>query len=57
LNMLVNTGGGERTEAEFQSLFEAAGFHLTRVVPTQTPWSIIEGVLTPVASDNQHGRP
>ncbi len=57
LNMLVNTGGGERTEAQFQSLFEAAGFKLTRVVPTQTPWSIVEGVLTPVASDNQHGRP
>jgi len=57
LNMLVNTGGGERTEAGFQSLFEAAGFHLTRVVPTGTPWSIIEGVLSPGASDNQHGRP
>jgi hypothetical protein len=56
LNMLVNTGGGERTEAEFQSLFQAAGFTLTRIIPTQTPWSIVEGVLTPVASDNQHGR-
>jgi SAM-dependent methyltransferase len=57
LNMLVNTGGSERTEAEFQSLFQAAGFKLTRVVPTQTPWSIIEGVLTPVARDHQHGKP
>ena len=33
LNMLVGPGGRERTEAEFASLFEAAGFKLTRAVP------------------------
>ena len=44
LNMLVMTGGRERTEAEFRQLYEAAGFRLTRVVPTESPFSVIEGV-------------
>lgn len=43
LEMLVNTGGQERTLDEYQRLFEAAGFELTRVVPTPTPVSVIEG--------------
>jgi ubiquinone/menaquinone biosynthesis C-methylase UbiE len=43
LNMLVMTGGRERTEEEFRRLYEAAGFHLTRVVPTESPFSVIEG--------------
>ena len=44
LNMLVMTGGRERTEAEFRALYKAAGFRLTRVVPTDSPFSVIEGV-------------
>jgi hypothetical protein len=44
LNMLVMTGGRERTEAEFRELYEASGFRLTRVVPTESPFSVIEGV-------------
>lgn len=45
LNMLVMCPGGcERTKAEYQVLFERAGFHLTRIVPTQTFVSVIEGV-------------
>ena len=44
LNMLVNTGGHERSETEFQRLFKAAGFELTRIIPTGTPWSVVEGV-------------
>ena len=43
VNMLVMTGGRERTEAEFRKLYEAAGFRLTRVVPTESPFSVIEG--------------
>ena len=42
LNMLVLSGGCERTEEEFRSLLAAAGFRLTRVVPTATPHGIIE---------------
>ena len=46
LTMLVDTGGRERTEAEFRALFEATGFRLTRIVLTQSPfgYSVIEGV-------------
>jgi ubiquinone/menaquinone biosynthesis C-methylase UbiE len=45
LVMLVDTPGGrERTEAEYYQLFEKAGFTLTRVIPTGTPRSILEGV-------------
>jgi len=44
LNMLVMTGGRERTEEEFRQLYEAVGFRLTRVVPTESPFSVIEGV-------------
>jgi hypothetical protein len=44
LNMLVMTGGRERTEAEFRDLYERSGFRLTRIVPTESPFSVIEGV-------------
>jgi ubiquinone/menaquinone biosynthesis C-methylase UbiE len=43
LNMLVMTGGRERTEAEFGDLLAAAGFKLTRIVPTQSAMCLIEG--------------
>jgi ubiquinone/menaquinone biosynthesis C-methylase UbiE len=44
LNMLVMTGGRERTEGEYRNLFRAAGLELTQVVPTPSPSSVIEGV-------------
>jgi O-methyltransferase domain/Dimerisation domain len=42
LEMLLFPGGRERTEAEFASLFRRAGFELTRIVPTQSPLSVME---------------
>ena len=42
LNMLVMTGGKERTEKEFAQLLSAAGFKLLRVIPTDLPTSIVE---------------
>ena len=42
LEMLVMPGGKERTEQEFRDLFDRAGFTLTRIVPTQSPLSVIE---------------
>lgn len=42
LNMLVMTGGKERTEKEFARLLADAGFKLLRVIPTDLPTSIIE---------------
>jgi hypothetical protein len=41
--MLVNLGGRERTERQFAELLAAAGLQLTRIVPTQSPLSIVEG--------------
>jgi hypothetical protein len=43
LAMLIITGGKERTEAEYRALYEAAGFRLTRIVPTRAGVSVIEG--------------
>jgi hypothetical protein len=43
LTMLVLPGGLERTEVEYRALFEAAGFRLTQVVPTDKEVSVIEG--------------
>jgi len=42
LNMMVMTGGKERTEKEFAQLLSAAGFKLLRVIPTKVPTSIVE---------------
>lgn len=42
LNMLVMTGGKERTQREFQELLASAGFNLLRVIPTDVPTSIVE---------------
>lgn len=44
VNMLVCTGGRQRSEAEFRALFDAAGFKLTRIVPTPAASCVIEGV-------------
>jgi hypothetical protein len=44
LNMLVMTGGRERTAAEYQFLLAAAGFRLTRIIPTALEMRVIEGV-------------
>lgn len=42
LQMLVMTGGRERSESEFGTLLAAAGFKLDRVVPTRALDSVIE---------------
>ncbi|HEU4710333.1 MAG TPA: methyltransferase [Pyrinomonadaceae bacterium] len=44
LQMLVVTGGRERTETQFAELLAAAGFRLTRVIQTEVPECIIEAV-------------
>lgn len=43
LEMLLMPGGRERTEQEFRALFARAGFELTRITPTKSPLSVIEG--------------
>jgi len=52
LNMLVMTGGRERTEREFRRLFDAAGLVVTRITPTLAPQWTIEG-----SCDVHGGRP
>jgi SAM-dependent methyltransferase len=42
LAMLVMPGGQERTEDEYATLLNQAGFQLTRVVPTDSAVSIVE---------------
>jgi hypothetical protein len=43
LNMLVLTGGHERSLAEYGQLLEAAGLELARIIPTESEWSVLEG--------------
>lgn len=43
--MLVGPGGQERTEQEYGALLGQAGLHLTRVVPTASPVSVVEAAL------------
>jgi ubiquinone/menaquinone biosynthesis C-methylase UbiE len=43
LAMMVLPGGMERTQEEYRQLFEAAGFRLSRIVPTGTWVSVMEG--------------
>ena len=44
LEMLVSPGGVERTAAEYGELLSAAGLRLTQIVPTKSPFSIVEAV-------------
>lgn len=43
VNMLVVAGGRQRSEEEFRELYSAAGFELTRIVPTPARVAVIEG--------------
>lgn len=44
--MLAVTGGRERTRTQHAALLSAAGFELTRVLPTASQYSIVEAVAT-----------
>lgn len=50
VNMLVCTGGRQRSEAEFRALFAASGFVLTRIVPTPARVAVIEAVPAPTSA-------
>jgi hypothetical protein len=43
VNMLVCTGGRQRSEQEFRDLYAAAGLRLVRIVPTPARLALIEG--------------
>ncbi len=42
LEMLLNLGARERTAAEYRELLSQSGFHMTRVVHTASPLSVVE---------------
>ncbi|MGV0739340.1 methyltransferase [Mycobacterium syngnathidarum] len=44
MEMLIGIAARERNEAEYRRLYEQAGFRLTRVVQTASPFSLVEGV-------------
>jgi hypothetical protein len=44
IEMLVSPGGKERTADEYKELFARAGLKMTRIVPTKSPYSVIEAV-------------
>jgi len=42
IEMLLMTGGRERTAQEFRELLAKAGFRLTQVIPTKSPYCVVE---------------
>jgi ubiquinone/menaquinone biosynthesis C-methylase UbiE len=44
LNMLVLTGGSERSAGEFERLLDRAGFQLARIIRTRSAMSILEAI-------------
>ncbi|BBX89894.1 hydroxyneurosporene methyltransferase [Mycolicibacterium boenickei] len=44
MEMLVGIAARERTEDDYRKLYQEAGFRLTRVVDTASPFSLVEGV-------------
>jgi hypothetical protein len=55
ITMLVEAGGRERTETEFRALFAAAGFTLTKIVPTRAPECVLEGIRVEQAGESSSG--
>ena len=43
INMLVFTGGRERTNAEYRELLQAAGLKIGKIEPVTFPYGVIEG--------------
>ena len=43
VNMLVSTGGRQRSETEFKNLLADSGFRLARIIPTPARVCVIEG--------------
>lgn len=43
IQMLIAEGGKERTGNEYKDLLEAAGLKLRSIIPTKSPYSLVEG--------------
>lgn len=44
LQLMILSPGQERTESQYRKLFAAAGFTLANIIPTTSPYSILEGI-------------
>jgi hypothetical protein len=44
LNLLLLFGGRQRTESEFHTLFDSVGFAITRILPTQSHFKLVEAI-------------
>ncbi|WKG03857.1 methyltransferase [Mycolicibacterium sp. HK-90] len=44
MEMLIGIAARERTEDQYRKLYQQSGFRLTRIVPTASPFSLVEGV-------------
>ncbi len=47
LVMTVTMNGNVRTEAQYAEVFRAGGYQLTRLVPTDTAFSLVEALPVP----------
>ncbi len=45
MEMLIGIAARERTAAEYRKLYQEAGFRLTNVVPTASPFSLVQGLV------------
>jgi O-methyltransferase domain len=46
INMLVFSGGRERTNADYETLLNSAGMNLGRVQPVASPYGVVEGFIS-----------
>ncbi len=44
MGMILLLGGRERTKEEFEKIFTESGFKLNRIIPTASPYCIVEGI-------------
>ena len=47
INMMVLSGGQERTNDEYAELFARVGLRLTNVLPVLAPYAVFEGMQNP----------
>ncbi|MEO3757984.1 methyltransferase [Mycobacterium sp. B14F4] len=50
LEMLLGGNGRERDADEYRALLRRSGFELTRIVPTASPFSLVEARVAPLAA-------
>jgi hypothetical protein len=57
LNMMVNTGGAERTSSGWRALAEGGGFQMAGTVEIGAGWHVVELTATRAADAPSSGAP